>query len=191
MSLLITGLIIFLGVHSVRIAAPGVRERAMARIGNGPWRGIYSLISLVGFALIVWGYGTARASPVVLYVPPPEVRYLTMLLMLPVFPLLIATYLRGRIQAATKHPMLLATMLWSVAHLLSNGTAADLLLFGGFFAWALADRISVKRHPRQPSARRPPRGVNDVIAVLVGLAIYVAFVLWLHEKWIGVPVLAD
>jgi uncharacterized membrane protein len=108
--------------------------------------------------------------------------------MLPVFPLLLAAYLPGRIKAAVKHPMLTATKAWALAHLLVNGTVADVLLFGAFLAWAVADRIAVGRRSaprRTPGA--PPSGVNDVIAVIGGLALYVVFVVWAHQRFIGVP----
>jgi uncharacterized membrane protein len=185
-TVLVIGLIIFLGIHSISIFAPGFRDRMAARIGAGPWRGIYSLVSLAGFALIVWGYGLARREPVVLYDPPFWTRHLTALLMLPVFPLLFAPYFPGRIKAALKHPMLVAVKLWAVAHLISNGTLADVLLFGAFLAWAVADRISYKHRQRRPLKGAPPAARNDVIVVIVGLAIYALFVFWLHLKLIGV-----
>ena len=187
MSLLVLGLVIFLGVHSVAIVAPGWRDAQLARMGEPAWKGLYTVISLVGFALLVYGYGQARQAPVVLYTPPTWTRHLALLLMLPVFPLFLATYLPGRIRNAAKHPTLLATKLWAVAHLLANGTAGDVLLFGGFLAWAVADRIAVKRRavPRKlPGA--PPSAANDVIALVGGLALYAVFVLWAHRWLIGV-----
>lgn len=186
MAILIVGLIVFLGIHSISIFAPGLRDGLAARLGAGPWRGIYSLISLVGFVLLVWGYGVARREPVVLYSPPFWTHHVTALLMLPVFPLLFAAYFPGRIKAALKHPMLVAVKLWAVAHLISNGTLADVLLFGAFLAWAVADRMSYKHRTQRPLKGAPPAARNDVIVVVVGLALYVAFVLWLHLKLIGV-----
>lgn len=187
MALLILGLVLFLGIHSVSIVAPAWRTRQMARHGEKTWKGIYSLVSLLGFALIVYGYGQARLNPVLVYAPPPGMRHLALLLLLPVFPLFLATYLPGRLQRAAKHPTLLATKLWAMAHLLANGTAADLLLFGGFLAWAVADRIAVKRRavPHDvPGA--PPRPLNDVIAVVGGLLIYLGMLFWGHTWLIGV-----
>ncbi len=184
MALLIVGLVIFLGVHSVGIVAPGWRDAQRARIGEGAWKGGYSVASAVGLALIVYGYGLARQAPVVLYTPPVWTRHLAALLLLPVFPLLLATYLPGRIKSAAKHPTLLATKLWAFAHLLANGLLSDVLLFGGFLAWAVADRIAAGRRalPRSlPSA--PPRPMNDAIALVAGLAIYALFVLWAH-RWV-------
>jgi uncharacterized membrane protein len=186
MTVLVIGLIVFLGIHSISIFAPDFRDRMAARLGVGPWRGIYSLISLIGFALVVWGYGIARRDPVVLYNPPLWASHVTAVLMLPVFPLLFAPYFPGRIKTALKHPMLVAVKLWAVAHLISNGMLADVLLFGGFLAWAVADRISYKHRQQRPLKGAPPAARNDVIVVIVGLAIYALFVFWLHLKLIGV-----
>jgi uncharacterized membrane protein len=187
---LILGLVIFLGVHSVEIVSPTFRSRAVARLGEGPYKGIYSLLSIVGFVLLIWGYGVARQNPILVYAPPIWMRHLTLLLMLPVFPLLLAAYLPGRIKATVKHPMLAAVKMWAFAHLLANGMLADLLLFGGFLLWAVADRISLKRRAVvRPVPGPPPSKYNDLIAVVVGLALYVVFVFWLHAKWIGVPIL--
>jgi uncharacterized membrane protein len=158
----------------------------LARLGEGAWKGIYSLISIVGFVLIIYGYGLARRDPIVLYSSPYWMHYVTAVLMLPVFPALIAAYFPGRIKAALKHPMLVAVKLWAFSHLLSNGTLADVLLFGLFLAWAVADRISMKWRPVRVIRTAPQRPVNDVIAVVVGLALYVVFLLWLHARWFGV-----
>jgi uncharacterized membrane protein len=186
MTLLILGLLMFLGMHSVSIAAPAWRDAQVARLGEGPWKGIYSLVSIAGFALLIYGYGVARQTPVVLYTPPAGLRHLALVLMVPVFVLLLATYLPGRIKTAVKHPTLVAVKLWAVAHLMANGTLADVLLFGGFLAWAVADRKSVKRRPQRPLPGAPPRPVNDAIAVVAGLAIYALFVLWAHRRLFGV-----
>ena len=132
MSMLILGLVIFLGVHSTSIFAPAWRNRQAAALGDMAWKGIYALLSLVGFALILHGYGQARGAPVLLYQPPAALRHVAWLLMLPVFPLLLASYLPGRISAITRHPMLVATKLWALAHLLANGTLASTVLFGSF-----------------------------------------------------------
>ncbi|MGJ7506068.1 NnrU family protein [Variovorax sp. GT1P44] len=191
MSLLVLGLILFLGVHSVAIVSPAWREGQIVRHGERAWKGIYALVSLAGFLLLIYGYGLARQTPVVLYTPPSAMRHLALLLMLPVFPLLFAAYLPGRIQRSAKHPMLLAVKLWAAAHLLANGTLADVLLFGGFLAWAVADRISVKRRTvphKVPGA--PPGALNDVIALIVGLAVYVVFIFRAHAWLIGVSPIA-
>lgn len=186
MTILVVGLIVFLGIHSISIFATEFRDRTAARMGAGPWRGIYSLISLAGFVLLVWGYGLARREPVVLYSPPFWTHYVTAVLMLPVFPMIFAPYLPGRIKASLKHPMLVAVKLWAVAHLISNGMLHDVLLFGGFLIWAVADRISYKHRTQRQLKTAPPAARNDVIVVIVGLAIYVLFILWLHQKLIGV-----
>src|SRR5512139_1447355 len=132
MNLLLVGLALFFGVHSVSIISDPWRNRMVARMGEWPWKALYALVSGAGFALIVWGYGLARHDPVVVYTPAGWLRPVAMVLLVPVFPLLLATYLPGRIQAAAKHPMLAATKLWAVAHLLVNGMLADVLLFGAF-----------------------------------------------------------
>lgn len=185
---LVVGLVLFLGVHSVAILAPGWRERMRARLGVGTWKAVYSVVAVLGLILLVYGYGQARQQPLLLYAPPLWTRHLVAVLMLPVFVLLIAAYLPGRIQSAARHPMLVAVKLWAFAHLLANGMLADVLLFGGFLAWAVADRVSLKRRPAQrvPQAAAPSAR-NDVIAVVAGLVVYVAFALWLHPALIGVP----
>ena len=187
MTLLIAGLLLFLSVHSTAIIAPGWRTAQVARRGEAAWKGLYALLSIAGFVLLVYGYGVAQQSPVVLYTPPTFTSHLALLLMLPVFPLLLAAYLPGRIKTAAKHPMLLAVKLWALAHLLANGNLHDVVLFGTFLAWAVADRISMKR---RTVARAVPaaslRPMNDAIALAGGLAVYAIFVLWAHLKLIGV-----
>ena len=189
MSVLLLGLVIFFAVHSVSIVNDPWRDRMLAKIGEGPWKGLYALASLVGFVLIVWGYGLARHDPMVLYTPPEWLRTVAMVLQVPVFPLLFAAYLPGRIKSATKHPMLVATKLWAFAHLLANGTLAALLLFGAFLVWAVLDRISMKHRAQRPIPSVPPAKANDIIAVVGGLALYVAFVFGLHGWLIGVPLI--
>jgi uncharacterized membrane protein len=192
MALLIVGLVLFLGIHSVSIVDPSWRDRVVARIGLVPWKGLFGVAALAGLVLVVLGYGMARDSlnPIVLYEPPTWARHLNLLLMLPVFPLLLAAYLPGRIQRATKHPMLLAVKIWAFGHLLANGTLADVLLFGSFLAWAVADRISLKRRTPIPVPGAPPGGKNDLIAVVGGLLLYLAFLLFLHTWLIGVSPLS-
>lgn len=187
---LILGLTLFLGVHSVSIVSPQGRHALAQRLGESGFKGLYTLVSLAGFALIVWGYGLAREAPVLIYTLPTGMRHLAALLMLPVFVLLFAAYLPGRIQRAAKHPMLLAVKFWALAHLLANGMLADVLLFGGFLAWAVADRISVKRRAAAGLLRSAPTRaggpVNDAIALVGGLAVYAVFVLWAHAWLFGV-----
>lgn len=189
MRVLVAGLVIFFALHSVSIINDAWRNRMAARLGEWPWKILFGIGSLIGLVLIVRGYGLARLDPIVLYSPPQWLRELAMVLLLPLFPLLLATYLPGRIRTATRHPMLAATKLWATAHLLANGTVADILLFGAFLAWAVADRISLRHRTPRPVPVAPPSAVNDIIAVFLGLALYAAFVLWLHARLIGVPLL--
>lgn len=190
MTELLAGLLLFLGVHSIAIVAPGWRERTIARFGAMPWKALYSLASIAGFVLLVHGYALARADAHVLYTTPAALRWAAALLMLPVFPLLFAAYLPGRIQSAIRHPLLTATKSWALAHLLVNGTVADVLLFGGFLVWAVADRIAVGRRAivrRPPGA--PPSRYNDLVALVAGLAVYAVFVSWAHPRLFGVSAL--
>jgi uncharacterized membrane protein len=186
MSMLILGLLIFLGVHATSIVAPAWRNSQVAARGEALWKGFYALLSLIGFALIVHGYGLARGAPIILYQPPAALRHVAWLLMLPVFPLLLAAYLPGRISTATRHPMLVATKLWALAHLLANGTLASTVLFGSFLAWAVADRISLKRRAARSVPGAPPGRYNDAIAVVAGLCLYTAFIGAVHLWLIGV-----
>ncbi|HUT42656.1 MAG TPA: NnrU family protein [Gammaproteobacteria bacterium] len=187
MSLLIIGLILFFATHSISIVNASWRNRVAARIGTLSWQGLYSMAALAGLLLIIWGYGLARQDPVILYLPPAWLRHGAMLLLIFMFPLLLATYLPGRIQTVTKHPMLVATKLWALAHLLANGNLADVLLFGSFLTWAVIDRISLKRRPVQVVPALPTSRINDALAIVLGLALYVVFVFWGHGWLIGVP----
>ena len=159
MSLLILGLVLFLGTHSVRIVADDWRGARIARLGLMPWKGIVSVISIIGFVLIVWGYGQARGNPIVLYSPPVWTRHIAALLTVPAFILLVAAYIPGtRIKRAVGHPMVAAVKIWAFAHLLANGTLADVVLFGAFLAWAVADYIAARRRDRAAGTvydRRP------------------------------------
>lgn len=184
--MLIAGLIIFLGVHSMSIVSASWRDAMAAKMGEIPFKAVYAVVSIVGFVLMAKGYGEARLEPVVLYTPPIWTRHLAALLLIPVFVFFLATYLPGRIKATLKHPSLVAVKLWALAHLIANGTLADVLLFGGFLAWAVADRISMKRRVARPLPGAPPSKANDIIALVAGLALYGVFVFWLHAWLIGV-----
>ena len=186
MTPLIAGLLLFFAVHSVSIFADDRRNAMAARMGEGAWKGLYSLVSIAGFVLMIYGFGLARQEPVVLYSPAGWSRSLAMILMIPVFPLLFATYLPGRLKSMAKHPMLLAIKFWALAHLLANGTLADAMLFGSFLAWAVADRISLKRRAARPLPGPPASALNDVVAVVGGLAVYAVFILWAHARLFGV-----
>jgi uncharacterized membrane protein len=186
MSQLLVGIIIFLGVHSISIVNEPWRDRMADRLGVWTWKGIYSIVALVGLILIIRGYGEARTEVVELYYTPAWLQHISLILLIPVFPLLVGAYAPGRIKAAVEHPMLLATKLWAAAHLLANGTLADLVLFGSLLLWVFADLLSVsKRQPRQiPGA--PHSKFNDWLAIVVGLALYLAFLFWFHEMLFGV-----
>ena len=186
MILLTIGLLLFLGGHSISIINVGWRDAMAARLGDGPWKGLYSLVAVAGFVLIVVGYGSARLEAPVLYAPPIWLRHIALLLLLPVFPLFVSTYFPGRISAAAKHPTLLATKVWATAHLLMNGSGADLLLFGAFLAWAVAGRISMKQRAQRPLPGAPQSPWNDLIALVLGLGIYAALVMGVHAWLFGV-----
>lgn len=187
MLVLILGLVIFLGVHSLSIINEPFRNHLLKSMGEGAFKGAFSVVSAIGLVLIVVGYGMARADPTLLYAPPTWLRHVALLLLVPVFPLFVATYFPGRISHAVKHPTLVAVKLWAVAHLLANGMLHDVVLFGAFLAWAVVDRISLKRRSGHPVPTLPAKPVNDAIALIGGLAIYVLFVLWIHQWLIGVP----
>ncbi|MEM7542281.1 MAG: NnrU family protein [Pseudomonadota bacterium] len=187
MTMLIAGIVIFLGIHSISIVAAPTRDALVTKLGLGPWKGLYSIISLVGFALICMGYGNARLDPLVLYQPPGWARHITMLLMLPVFVLFLAANLPGKIKSVVRDPLLMATKTWALAHLIANGTAADAILFGGFLLWAVVDLISVKQRRAREVPALPPVRANDMIAVVGGLGIYTLFVFWAHGALIGIP----
>ncbi|MDO4905534.1 MAG: NnrU family protein [Lautropia sp.] len=189
MLIFIVGCLIFFGIHSISIAAPNLRARAVERLGIGPWQGIYSLIALVGLVMLCWGYGLVRAESSWLYVPPEWARPLAFALMLPVFPLLVATYVPGHIKRIVHHPMLLATLLWAIAHLLSNGRLADVILFGGFLLWAALDLWSMRWRDERSIRRLPSGRWNDAIAIVVGLSIYALFVHHLHRVVTGIPLM--
>lgn len=185
MPTLIIGLILFFSLHSLAIVAPQWREQKRRQWGQPAWRWIHSLGSLLAVALIAWGYAQTRITPTVLYVPPSWSRAATMLLMLAVFPMVYATFLPCRIHSALKYPDLVAIKTWAVAHLLANGMLADVLLFGSFLAWAVINRISLKRR-----VRVLPLGVpspfNDLVCVIAGVVTYLLFLLYLHYRLIGI-----
>jgi uncharacterized membrane protein len=185
---LLLGLVLFLGIHSTRIVADPTRTRMVGRLGENGWKGLYSVVSLVGFVLLVWGYGQARQSPVVLWTPPRGMNHLAALLMVFSFVLLAAAYgPANKIRAKLHHPMVLAVKIWAVAHLLANGTLADVLLFGAFLVWAIVDFASSRRRDRATGKVYPAGSTNATIAsVFIGLAAYGVFLVWGHRWLIGV-----
>jgi len=185
---LVAGLVLFLGSHSVRIFADDWRAAQVARLGERKWKGLYSAVALAGFVLLVWGYGQARMDPVVLWSPPVWTRHLASLLLVPAFVLVVAGNLRGtRIKAAVGHPMVLGTKLWAFAHLIANGTLADVVLFGAFLVWAIADYASARKRDRAAGTVYPAgSAARNALAVVVGVAAWAAFGVWLHGPLIGV-----
>jgi uncharacterized membrane protein len=187
--MLVLGLVLFLGVHSTRIVADGWRTAVVARVGAIPWKAVYALLAIAGFLLLVWGYGQARQNPVVLWPQPPvAVRHLAALLTLAAFVLLAAAYVPGNgIKARLHHPMLLGVKLWALAHLVSNNSLADLLLFGGFLVWAVLAFRSARQRDRVARTVYPAgSAVRTVIAVAAGVVAWGVFAFWLHPLWIGV-----
>lgn len=185
MTTLILGLLLFLGMHSISIVAEPLRDKLAAKSELG-FKAIYGLVSIAGIVLIANGYADARMTSSILYTTPQWMNHVMALLMLPVFILFFAPYFPGRISTAAKHPQLVAVKLWAVSHLLVNGSVADLVLFGSFLAWAVVDRISLKRRAPRPVPGLPKANGNDFIVILLGLITYVAFTLWLHERLIGI-----
>ncbi len=185
---LILGLLIFLGVHSVRLVGDGWRAAQIARVGETFWKGLYSLAAAVGLALIIWGYHLAQAQPLVLWTPPSWMRHLGVLLTVPAFVLLAAAYVpRNRIKAAVGHPMVAGVKLWAFAHLLVNGTLAAMLLFGAFLVWAVVDFTSARRRDRAAGTRYPAGTASrDAVVVVVGLVAWALFAFLLHGWLIGV-----
>ncbi len=189
MAILVLGIILFLGLHLIRVVAPGFRAGVIESRGKGTWMGIYAILSLIGLCLIIYGFGQARSETGMLYDPPVFMRHIALLLMLFAFIFLAAGFLpAGRIAVAVKHPQVLSIKVWALAHLLANGETSSVLLFGSFLAWAVILRISLKRRERAGERVLPvfKSASNDVLAVIIGLVAYVLFVWKLHEWLIGV-----
>ena len=188
MTLLILGLILFLGTHSVRIFADGWRTQTIARLGEKPWKGLYTVVSLVGFALIVWCYGLARQQPVLLWQPPVMMKHLNSLFTLAAFILLAAAYVpRNHFKARLHHPMVLGVKLWAFGHLLATAKLADALLFGAFLLWAILDYRAARRRDRALGTRYPAGTLGGTLVALgVGVIAWAAFAFWLHAAWIGI-----
>lgn len=193
MTLLVLGLIVFLGTHAFSMARKP-RAELIGRIGEGAFKGLYSLLAIGGLVMIAIGFGHYRAQGYIpVWDPPVWTRHLALLLVWFAFVALPAAYLPGRIKRVLKHPMLVAVKAWALAHLLANGDLGSMLLFGSFLIWAVLARISAK-HRDVAAEHGAPRGSahetrNDILAVVIGTAVYIAFAFWLHPLLIGVPVL--
>jgi uncharacterized membrane protein len=186
---LILGLILFLGVHTLTTQRK-LRALLIAVTGEGGYKIGYTLASFAGLALIIWGFALYRATGWInVWNPPTALKHITVALMLPAVILVIASYIRGRIYTTLKHPMLTGIKLWAAAHLLANGDLGSIVLFGSFLAWAVFDRISLKH---RSDAGAPPIPVggpgNDLIAIAVGVVAYLALAFAFHPVVIGVPV---
>lgn len=188
MTLMIIGLLLFLGLHSVRIFADDWRSAAVARIGEPAWKGIYSLFAIAGLALAIIGYGRMRLDPALVWVPPAGLRHFVALLMVPAFILLVAAYVpRNHLKAGLGHPMIIAVALWALAHLLANGRPGDIVFFGAFLLWALLDWRAAVRRPAAAAAA--PTWARTAVTVVIGLVAYWLFAFHLHAWVTGVPVM--
>ncbi len=191
MFVMITGLVLFIGMHSVRIFAEDWRTRQIAARGENVWKGVYTVISLVGLVLIVWGFGLARESPVPVWDPPVWLRHLALLLNAVAFFLAVQNARPiGPVTARLGHPMVLGVQVWAFAHLMANGNLADIILFGSILAWAVANFSAARRRDRQAGTVHvagPWR--NDLVPGAVGLVLWAAIVWGLHEWLIGVSIL--
>jgi uncharacterized membrane protein len=189
---MIVGLVLFLGVHTLTTQR-GLRAQCIASLGEGGYKIGYAVASFAGLALIVWGFAHYRADGMIpVWSPPTFLRHLDVALMLPAVILVVASYIRGRIYTAVKHPMLSGIKLWAFGHLIANGDLGGIILFGAFLAWAVFDRISLKHRSDAGAPPIPVGGVtNDAIAVAVGIVAYLALAFAFHPVVIGVPVIGN
>jgi len=190
LAVMILGLVLFLGVHTLTTQRE-LRARIIALSGEGGYKVGYAVVSVVGLALIVWGFSHYRAAGMIdIWYPPKALKHVTVALMLPAVILVVAAYIRGRIYTMVKHPMLSGVKLWAAAHLLANGDLGSIILFGSFLGWAVFDRISLKHRADAGVPPIPVGGVgNDLIAVAVGVVAYLALAFAFHPVVIGVPVI--
>lgn len=188
MTFLIVGLVLFLGLHSVRIFADDWRSRTLQARGEGTYKGLYSLLSGVGLALIVYGFGAARETPVLLWIPPVALRHLGSLLVLVAFIFLVAAYVpRNAIKARVGHPMVLGVKTWALAHLLMTGRLETVVLFGAFLLWGVLDFVSLRRRDRAAGLQtRASTGGATVLTVVIGGVAYAVFAVLLHGLLIGI-----
>ena len=188
MTILILGLVLFLGVHSVRIVADGWRTRTIARAGEKRWKAIYTVISLVGFVLIVWGLAVARRTPQLLYAPALTWKHANALFTFVAFVLLAAAWVpRNHMKAALGHPMAFGTAIWAIGHLLATGMLHDAVLFAAFALWALAAFFAGRARDRAAGMIYPAgTWQGDLGALIGGAAIWALFAFFLHGWLIGV-----
>lgn len=188
MIILVLGLLVFLGVHSLRIFADNFQARARAKLGTNAWKAIYAVISITGFLLIIWGFSLARQHPVLLYAPLPALKHANALFTLVAFILLAAAYVpHNHIKAKIGHPMLAGTKLWALGHLLATGFLHDVVLFGAFLIWAVALFVVSKRRDRRNGVAYPQgRVVGNIVTLVVGVGAWAGFAFWAHAHWIGV-----
>ena len=187
---MIAGLVVFFGAHTLTTQRD-LRARMIASTGEGTYKILYSLVSALGLALIVWGFARYRSAGMYpVWDPPTAMRHIAVALMLPAVIMVVASYIRGRIYTTLKHPMLAGIKLWAAAHLLANGDLGSIILFGSFLAWAVFDRISLKRRTDAGGPPIPVGGAtNDLIAIAVGVVAYLALAFAFHPAVIGVPVI--
>jgi uncharacterized membrane protein len=187
MYLLITGLIIFLGSHSCRIFAEPWRNHMIDRLGEVKWKGLYTIISLIGLILVVIGYGQARQAPIVLWQPATYLIHIAILLNLVAFIFLAGSSpSNNAIRLKLKHPMILGVKVWALAHLLANGTLVDLILFGSFLLWAVLDFRSARKRPIHMPENAAISTKATITVVVTGIVIWAAFIFGLHQYLIGV-----
>ena len=188
---MILGLALFIGAH-VFVTMRVQRAAAIARLGEWPYKGLMSLVSLIGIILIGYGFAGYRAAGMInVWSPPAWTRHVTDLLVWPAIIFVVAAYVRGDIARVLKHPMLVGVKLWALAHLISNGDLGSIVLFASILAWAVYDRITLKRRTDPGAPPIPVRGwLNDAIAVVVGTLLYLALGFWFHPYVVGVPAFA-
>jgi len=188
LGVLILGLLVFLGTH-VFVSLRDARAAVVARVGLPAYRGSFALVSLVGLALIIWGYGLYRAHEwIQVWSPPGFMRHITIGLMLFAVIFVVATFIPSHIKTGLKHPMLAGVKTWAFAHLLSNGDLGSILLFGGFLAWGVYARIAAKNRKDVGPTTAPDGWTNDAIVVGIGIVVYLALGYVFHPVVIGVPV---
>ena len=187
MTFLVAGLVLFLGIHSLRFVADDWRSAQIARIGERKWKGLYALVSLAGFVLIIWGFGQARLAGAMVWTPPPWTPHLAALLLVPAFVLIVAGNMPGtKMKAALGHPMVAGTGLWALAHLIGNGRLAGVVLFGAFLVWSIVAYAALRRRDAAAGVTyRAGAWSRDLLAVAIGIVAWFIFGFWLHGPLIG------